>query len=76
MPDDRPDPSAVAGSAEWDEQPYMSPEEKDAWLAENQEWVRAKVKEALDDPTPALTSEQVRKRMLETHAELLKTYGR
>ena len=88
MADDRPDLSASdPRDGEDDDFAWAAPEDQDAlrralppitpeWEAENIGWVRAMVQEALDDPRPALTSEEVRA-SLEAHArELFEKYGR
>lgn len=89
MADDRPDLPAAASvpDDEDDDFAWAPPEHRDAmrralppitpeWEAENIDWIRAKVQEALDDPSPALTIEEADAHMERTHQELEAKYGR
>ncbi len=77
MADDRPELHETA--ADWDDDRDPTPEEQaeeDAWIAANFDEIKAKIDEALNDPRPALTMEEVDARMEETYRELEAKYGR
>ena len=76
MADDRPELNEAA--AEWDDDREPTPEEQaeeDAWIAENHDWIKAKIDEALNDPRPALTMEEVEARAQVRYARLREKYG-
>ncbi len=45
------------------------------WLAENHDWVKATVQEALDDPRPVLTEEEMDRRFERLMRKLETRYG-
>ena len=77
MPDDRPELSEAVVEGDDDRGP--APEdraEEDAWMAENFDWIKARIDEAMNDFRPALTMEEVDARMEQTFRDLEAKSGR